>query len=88
MFPSHSDGFGLTQLESQSWKLPVIASRNCGEVVQDGVNGLVLTEVSGEKIAATLLKLLRAPEDLQRMSDQSAVPEQCSLASLSSALVD
>jgi len=86
VFPTHSDGFGLTQLEAQSWKLPIVASRNCGQVVQDGINGLVLSEVSAEQIATTLLKLLRAPENLQRMSDQSGVPERCSLASLSSAL--
>ena len=27
LFPSFSDGFGLTQLEAQAWKLPIIASR-------------------------------------------------------------
>ena len=36
IMPTFSDGFGLTQLEAQSWKLPVIASRNCGDVVTDG----------------------------------------------------
>src|SRR5262249_53513670 len=30
ILPTHSDGFGLTQLEAQSWGLPVIASLNCG----------------------------------------------------------
>ena len=42
LFPTLSDGFGLTQLEAQAWRLPVIASRFCGDVVQDGVNGLLL----------------------------------------------
>jgi hypothetical protein len=28
-----SDGFGLTQLEAQAWKLPMITTRFCGEVV-------------------------------------------------------
>src|ERR1035437_6016689 len=28
LFPTFSDGFGLTQLEAQAWKLPVIASRD------------------------------------------------------------
>ena len=46
ILPTLSDGFGLTQLEAQSWKLPVIASRHCGEVVRDGENGVVLEEVS------------------------------------------
>ncbi|HEX7294600.1 MAG TPA: glycosyltransferase family 4 protein, partial [Pyrinomonadaceae bacterium] len=50
IFPTLSDGFGLTQLEAQSWKLPVIASRYCGSVVEDGVNGYVLPEVSAAAI--------------------------------------
>ncbi|TAF14772.1 MAG: glycosyltransferase, partial [Nostocales cyanobacterium] len=33
LFPTLSDGFGLTQLEAKSWKLPIITSRYCGEVV-------------------------------------------------------
>ena len=30
VFPTFSDGFGLTQLEAQAWKLPLVASRFCG----------------------------------------------------------
>ncbi len=63
IFPTFSDGFGLTQLEAQSWKLPVIASRHCGEVVRDGVNGVILEEVSGQAIADVLLKFLRIAGD-------------------------
>jgi len=88
IFPTLSDGFGLTQLEAQSWKLPIIASSRCGSVVENGVNGLVLSEISGESIAKTLLELLRSPESLQKMSNQSSVGEQFSLHSLSSALVN
>ena len=36
LFPTFSDGFGLTQLEAQAWKLPVITTRFCGEVVEHG----------------------------------------------------
>ncbi|HEV8371325.1 MAG TPA: glycosyltransferase family 4 protein [Pyrinomonadaceae bacterium] len=88
IFPTFSDGFGLTQLEAQSWKLPVIASSRCGSVVENGVNGLILSEVSGESIAKALLDLRRSPGRLQRMSDQSGLREQFSLQSLSSALVN
>ncbi|PWT89618.1 MAG: glycosyltransferase [Blastocatellia bacterium] len=87
VFPTHSDGFGLTQLEAQSWKLPIVASRHCGEVVLDGVNGLRIAEVSAEEIAASLLRLLHDPQSLQRMSDQSCVPERCTLKALSSSLL-
>jgi glycosyltransferase involved in cell wall biosynthesis len=87
MFPTHSDGFGLTQLEAQSWKLPIVASRHCGEVVEDGINGLVLPSVGADDVANSLLRLLHAPESLQRMSDQSRVPERASLDGVSSSLL-
>ena len=85
IFPTLSDGFGLTQLEAQSWKLPVIASRYCGEVVSDGVNG-VLLGVSGQAIADALLQLLRSPDTLKAMSARSGINDRFSLESLSSSL--
>jgi glycosyltransferase involved in cell wall biosynthesis len=82
ILPTLSDGFGLTQLEAQSWKLPVIASRYCGEVVSDEKNGIVLEEVCGQTIAATLIKLLRSPDTLKEMSARSNVSEGFSLRTL------
>ena len=86
ILPTLSDGFGLTQLEAQSWKLPVIASRHCGEVVRSGENGVVLEEVTAAAIAEALLKLLRSPELLQEMSARSGVSERFSLRILASSL--
>jgi glycosyltransferase involved in cell wall biosynthesis len=86
ILPTLSDGFGLTQLEAQSWKLPVIASRFCGEVVEHGHNGLILAEVSGEEIAKVLTELLGAPHRLPVMSRQSYVRGDFSLQSLASSL--
>jgi len=86
IFPTLSDGFGLTQLEAQSWKLPVIASRNCGEVVRDGFNGVILDEVSGNAIADALLGLLRSPETLSAMSVRSGEDERFSLKTLAESL--
>ncbi len=86
ILPTLSDGFGLTQLEAQSWKLPVIASRFCGAVVQHGRNGLILEEVSAEPIAATLRELLCSPERLAAMSQESKVSEEFTLESLASSL--
>src|SRR5437879_5883094 len=54
ILPTLSDGFGLTQLEAQAWSLPIVASRFCGEVVRDGVNGIVLNELSPNAISAAL----------------------------------
>lgn len=86
ILPTLSDGFGLTQLEAQAWKLPVIASRYCGEVVRDGVNGIALEEVAGRAIAEAILRLLRAPERLSTMSMQSGVDERFTLTNLASSL--
>jgi glycosyltransferase involved in cell wall biosynthesis len=58
VFPSHSDGFGMAQVEAQAWRLPIIASPSCGRVVRDGVNGIVLPEVSAAAIAEALSRAL------------------------------
>ncbi|MBE9060265.1 glycosyltransferase [cf. Phormidesmis sp. LEGE 11477] len=71
LFPTLSDGYGLTQLEAQAWKLPIIASRCCGEVVQDNVNGLALAEVSGDAIAAALDSCFKDPQKLLSFSEHS-----------------
>jgi len=86
ILPTLSDGFGLTQLEAQSWKLPVIASRYCGEVVRDGWNGVILEEVSGPAIADVLLRFVRSPELLSEMSEHSRVEERFSLRALATSL--
>lgn len=86
ILPTLSDGFGLTQLEAQSWKLPVIASRNCGDVVTHNFNGLLLQEVSAEAIAEMLQQLLRAPDHLQTLSENAGVDERFSLNSLAASL--
>jgi len=81
LFPTLSDGFGLTQLEAQAWQLPVIASRYCGRVVADGVNGWILPEVTGDCIAACLRSLLASPHRLQQCSQHcQRVPSQTALS--------
>ena len=86
ILPTLSDGFGLTQLEAQAWKLPVIASRYCGEVVRDGFNGVILEEVSARAIAEAIRGFLRSPERLSSMSVRSGVDERFSLTKLASSL--
>lgn len=86
ILPTLSDGFGLTQLEAQSWKLPVIASRYCGDVVRDGFNGVLLDEVSGEAIANVLRRFLQTPSTLSAMSTRSCVDDRFSLQTLASSL--
>jgi glycosyltransferase involved in cell wall biosynthesis len=59
IFPTHSDGFGLTQLEAIANGLPIIASTHCGPVVRDGQNGILLEEVSASELASVLSCLAR-----------------------------
>jgi glycosyltransferase involved in cell wall biosynthesis len=86
LFPTLSDGFGLTQLEAQAWKLPIIASQFCGAVVDDQKNGLVLSEVTGQSIAHSLTHLISNPDRLQKLSDQSGIQTQFSLSALARTL--
>ncbi len=72
ILPTHSDGFGLTQLEAMAWGLPVIASRNCGDVVKHEVNGLILPIVTAEAIAESIEWCIKNAEQLGQMSDSAA----------------
>ncbi len=82
LFPTHSDGFGMTQLEAQRRKLPLIVSQHCGEVVNDGVNGVVLKKISGEEIARVLTQILETPEVLSYWSKNSKVESRFSFESV------
>jgi glycosyltransferase involved in cell wall biosynthesis len=88
LFPTLSDGFGLTQLEAQAWKLPIVASKFCGDVVTDGVTGLRLPEVSGVAIADQLSSLLEHPEQLTKFSNNSDIQSHFSLSRLSQTFQD
>lgn len=86
VFPSLSDGFGMAQIEAQGWQLPVVASRSCGRVVDDGVNGLLLPEPTPDAIAAAVRRLACDPELLQRFSE-AATSHGGGLPALAAALV-
>ena len=57
VLPTVSDGFAITQLEAMAHGLPVIATPNCGRVVTDGVDGLVVPTGDGAALAAALARL-------------------------------
>jgi glycosyltransferase involved in cell wall biosynthesis len=88
VFPTHSDGFGMTQLEAQAWRMPVIASRNCGSVVRHGCNGLVLDEVTPEAIARALHDCVTNPGALREWSERSLVEERFGLKAAANGLLD
>jgi glycosyltransferase involved in cell wall biosynthesis len=51
--------------------LPIIASRNCGNVVEYGRNGFLLKEITGEEIAQVLQYCVDNPANLDQMSRES-----------------
>ncbi|MBT6199307.1 MAG: glycosyltransferase [Gammaproteobacteria bacterium] len=89
VFPTYSDGFGLVQLEALACGLPVIASRNCAELVSHGVTGFLLGSVSCTEVVDRLKQCLEQPSLLADMSvkasllaHQYAVASKSSLVSL------
>jgi len=88
LFPTLSDGFGLTQLEALGHGLPVIASMNCGRVVGDRVNGLVLDEVTPLAIAEAIMELRRDRELLPKLKSNARVPDKCHPRHLTPALLE
>lgn len=87
LFPTLSDGFGLTQLEALGHGLPVIASTHCGQVVEDHVSGLVLPEVTPEAIGDAIMQLVRDRDLLDRLKAGARVPDKCHPKHLAPALL-
>lgn len=69
LFPTMSDGFGMTQVEARAWKLPIIATSFCAPIVQHGRNGLVIPELTGSHLADAIRELLYDPKRLQCLAD-------------------
>jgi len=89
VLPTLSDGFALTQLEAMAYGLPVIATPNCGEVVSDGVDGLIVPASDANALGESFQLLLQDPEKFQVMSDATrAKLDQFTLARLGDNLVN
>jgi glycosyltransferase involved in cell wall biosynthesis len=88
VFPSLSDGFGMAQIEAQGWRLPIIASRSCGSVVRDGINGLLLDEVSATAIAAAITRVAQEPQLLEQFSRSSTATSRAGVSALGPALLE
>jgi len=68
VLPTLSDGFAVTQLEAMAHGLPVIATPNCGRVVRDGHDGLVVPARDGTALASAIASLHSDRELLRNMS--------------------
>ena len=83
VLPTLSDGFALTQLEAMAHGLPVIATPNCGEVVTDGIDGLIVPDSDSNALAEAFQMILQEPAKLEAMSEATqAKVEQFSLGRL------
>ena len=71
VLPTVSDGFALTQLEAMSHGLPVITTPNCGEVVTDGVDGLIVPARDSEALAEAIARLDKDRVLLREMSQKA-----------------
>jgi len=86
ILPTLSDGFALTQLEAQAHGLPVIASKNCGKVVENGVNGIILDEPSAACIAHAVHDCIASPDRLEKLASASGVRDKFTLEALANQL--
>jgi glycosyltransferase involved in cell wall biosynthesis len=86
ILPTLSDGFALTQLEAQAYELPIIASKFCGKVVENGCNGIILEEPSATCIAATIRDCIVDPDRLQNLAAASRLRDQFTIQALTQRL--
>jgi glycosyltransferase involved in cell wall biosynthesis len=76
ILPTLSDGFAITQLEALAHGLPVISSKYCGGVVEDGRNGIILEEPSAACIAAAIRDCVADPNRLQTLAAAAYVQNE------------
>ena len=55
VLPTISDGFAITQLEAMGHGLPVITTPNCGKVVTDGVDGMIIPIRDAKALANAIM---------------------------------
>lgn len=62
VLPTLSDGFAITQVEALAHGLPVIATPNCGDVVEDGRTGFLVPARDATALAAAITRFVRDPK--------------------------
>ena len=86
LLPTLSDGFAITQLEAQAQGLPIMASRFCGDVVESGLNGILLEEPSAECIAAAIRYCIADPSQLRNLAAASRLANEFRIDALAQRL--
>jgi glycosyltransferase involved in cell wall biosynthesis len=82
ILPTLSDGFAITQLEAQAYGLPIIASKFCGRVVENNINGIILDEPSAACIAHAIRDCIANPYRLERLASASRVHHKFTIQAL------
>jgi glycosyltransferase involved in cell wall biosynthesis len=68
VFPSRLEGSAKTIYEAAACGLPMITTREAGDVVRDGVEGIIVQPGDVDAIAAAIEHLYRRPEIVESMS--------------------
>jgi glycosyltransferase involved in cell wall biosynthesis len=66
--PSISEGFGIVQLEAICRGVPVICSNRVGEVIRDGIEGLIVPAGEVRALTEALVSLANQPLRVRQMS--------------------
>ncbi len=73
VLPTLSDGFAITQIEAMAHGVPVITTPRCGQVVSDGVDGLIVPPGDSQALAEAIASLCRDPDRLAEMGVAAVV---------------
>ncbi len=68
VFPSQCEGSAKVTYEAAACGLPQITTRESGDVVTDGVEGIIIKPGDVDSLAEAILHLYRHPEIVERMS--------------------
>jgi len=68
VFPSQCEGSAKVVYEAAACGLPHITTREAGDVVNNGVEGILIQPGNVGELAAAILELYRHPETVERMS--------------------
>jgi glycosyltransferase involved in cell wall biosynthesis len=73
VFPSHSEGLPMACMEASAMKVPCVTleTRGCREVVQHGVNGLLVPPGDVPRLANAIRELLVKPEEVKAMGERA-----------------
>lgn len=69
VFPSQCEGSAKVVYEAAACGLPQITTREAGDVVNNGVEGIIIQPGNVGELAAAILELYRHPETVERMGE-------------------